>query len=579
MRSPRTTSFAYSSRGKLGRFPHVSRWIHLRVVIPILFVVGFVGTDVLADALRPHSAMLTVEGFDNLRQQPVSHSVPTGTSARETIQPINVRGRVYGLGRVSARLELKRNLLSATQERVSQATEATARDVGQSASGVSEGLLAGGVFQGSIAIGGGLRWRNNSRVKPLAGALIGDRLVLDFIGPSRGSRGRRRAYTIVLSRNASQKTSARIKSVPVSAKATHNCDTIHESVEGETERVRAEQEPFGTVKEGDQLEVSATYRTISLSTDADPEWYARYGEHSLSEITRIINAAEVLFLRDIGITLSLHKQHLYTENSPYTSTDAGALLGQFVTNPDNSTNLASSREEYQRAVDAKHLFTGKELDGSTVGIAYIASMCRYPSLAFGVSQASSDSSAVATFAHELAHNLGAYHDPASPGTLMYPSLSHSTITGFSEKSRGEIGDYLSLNAWCLDLSELPEPPQPGELPPPTPALTPDEDEESPIVGDDLPRLKLQVRRRTSKPVEALIRVLMTSAQGFAVPDQEVVLFRNGREVGRATTTDEGEVEFRVSLRSKLRRTIRFFAQSSDGALSSKTARIPSVTRP
>src|SRR5690606_3275143 len=72
-----------------------------------------------------------------------------------------------------------------------------------------------------------------------------------------------------------------------------------------------------------------------------------------------------------------------------------------------------SRTARQRAQGLTHLYTGRKLDGNTVGIAYTNTLCE-ASWAAGLSQ----SGANVTFdslvaAHEIGHNFGAPHDGVS----------------------------------------------------------------------------------------------------------------------------------------------------------------------
>jgi hypothetical protein len=101
-----------------------------------------------------------------------------------------------------------------------------------------------------------------------------------------------------------------------------------------------------------------TARVVTLSTDADPEWYAVYGELSNATIASIVNAAEAIFEKQLGVRFALVRQHVYIGTSAYVSSDASELLRSFAKNPENPANLGLSPLTFNEDVDAKHLFTG-----------------------------------------------------------------------------------------------------------------------------------------------------------------------------------------------------------------------------
>ncbi len=106
--------------------------------------------------------------------------------------------------------------------------------------------------------------------------------------------------------------------------------------------------------------------------------------------------------------------------------------------------------------DIVHLFTGRDLNGATVGLGYVGAMC---SVASGASLAQSRFTTVlaaryADSAHELGHNFGMSHD-ATSGYIMSPSIdSGSPPTAFSAASvttyNSNIGTYMCLNNTWAD---------------------------------------------------------------------------------------------------------------------------------
>lgn len=91
-----------------------------------------------------------------------------------------------------------------------------------------------------------------------------------------------------------------------------------------------------------------------------------------------------------------------------------------------------------------HLFSGKDFDGSTVGVAYLSVLCS-TSFGYGINQVRAANTTTAlTIAHEMGHNFGASHDGQSGSVcesqtgswLMSPSLNGSST--FSPCSRTSI---------------------------------------------------------------------------------------------------------------------------------------------
>jgi hypothetical protein len=111
---------------------------------------------------------------------------------------------------------------------------------------------------------------------------------------------------------------------------------------------------------------------------------------------------------------------------------------------------------YSTAYDLAHMWTGKNMDGSTIGIAYLGVVCEARSYSYGISQrfTSSPGKFILT-AHEIGHNFGATHtEQASPpqtdceNTIMNSSVG-SGFT-FCPYSRAEITLQVTQSGSCLE---------------------------------------------------------------------------------------------------------------------------------
>jgi hypothetical protein len=193
----------------------------------------------------------------------------------------------------------------------------------------------------------------------------------------------------------------------------------------------------------------ASQRVVTISTDADSEWYAAYGDAGNAEIAAIINAAEAVFERQLGVRFALVRQHQYSDasTSPYVSTDPSKLLASFAKNPANPLNLGVGLLTFHDDVDVKYLFTGKDLVGNTIGLSYVGALCWSSKDAYGLVQNIRRDINITTFLHELGHTFGASHDTTDPLGVMYPTLGVKRY--FSSFSVTEMSSHMGYFGKCI----------------------------------------------------------------------------------------------------------------------------------
>lgn len=159
-----------------------------------------------------------------------------------------------------------------------------------------------------------------------------------------------------------------------------------------------------------------------LAIDADYEYYLDWGSVAAVEarVNNVINTVNVQYERDVNITHVITAVIVRTaEPDPYTSTDAETLLNQF------RNQWINNHGNIQR--DIAQLFTGKELNSSIIGIAWLNAVCGTAGYSVvqsdfnGVFSCASDLSA-----HELGHNWGADHCTCTSNT-MNPYITCSNI--------------------------------------------------------------------------------------------------------------------------------------------------------
>jgi len=175
---------------------------------------------------------------------------------------------------------------------------------------------------------------------------------------------------------------------------------------------------------------------LDLGLVADAQFAAQYADAATAMLIRA-NNVDGIFSAQIGVRLTVRQADVFADvdTDPFTDTgDAEALLGEVA--------VYRGHNELQDLQGLTHLFTGRNLSGSTVGIAYIGSVCGHRlasdpqgrSFAVGLTQANFGPGAALLesliAAHEIGHNFGAPHDgepgicaAAPSGHIMSPSLS------------------------------------------------------------------------------------------------------------------------------------------------------------
>jgi hypothetical protein len=179
----------------------------------------------------------------------------------------------------------------------------------------------------------------------------------------------------------------------------------------------------------------------------DREFQARYGGNSAAVAGAVLNIADGFYRNQVGIDLSLlHLQPLAT-NGALTSTNPNQLLEAFVAYLNTGAVPRGG---------VSHLLSGKDFDGSTVGLAYVGTACRPDGFASGIDQITySQAFGGATLAHEIGHNLNARHDsegnscPPS-GFIMAALINiNNPATQFSSCSLAYFNDFLSPLPACM----------------------------------------------------------------------------------------------------------------------------------
>ncbi|MDB2686203.1 zinc-dependent metalloprotease [Mariniblastus sp.] len=147
---------------------------------------------------------------------------------------------------------------------------------------------------------------------------------------------------------------------------------------------------------------STVLQECELTLDSDFEYFSIFGSvnATLTRMELIINIMNDQYESEVGIRHTVVTAVVrQTANTPYTETDSSDLLNQL-------------RNEYRFTGfdgDLCHLFTGKNLDGTTVGLAFVGSVCSNNS-GYGLSQNLNGVSRMTDLvAHEIGHNWNQSH--------------------------------------------------------------------------------------------------------------------------------------------------------------------------
>lgn len=195
-----------------------------------------------------------------------------------------------------------------------------------------------------------------------------------------------------------------------------------------------------------------------LACDADYEYFLDYGSTGAvgARIESVINTMNQQYEGEVGIRHELTTIIVRTTNNdPYSSSDAVTLLNQF------RNHWEGSQGSVPR--DVAQLFTGKEINGGTIGIAWIGAVCS----SFGYGMVQSDfnnnfASATDLSAHELGHNWNADHCSCTSFTMNPFIVSANTFS--PTFTRPDIASFRDSRT-CLedDGGNPPPPPTGGDL--------------------------------------------------------------------------------------------------------------------
>ncbi len=188
-------------------------------------------------------------------------------------------------------------------------------------------------------------------------------------------------------------------------------------------------------------------RTVEIAFDADVLFYGQNGSNvtaTNADIDSIVNAMNLIYARDVGVSFVVTGHVVRTSAGLYTSTSTSVLLSQMV------AEWTANQSSIVR--DVAHLMTGQPT-GTNIGLAYNGAVCS-SGFGYGVSQSrfsANFANRVALTAHEVGHNFSATHCDGDADCAIMCSIngqcSHN-VGGFGTRAIGEIRPY-ALASVCL----------------------------------------------------------------------------------------------------------------------------------
>lgn len=184
-----------------------------------------------------------------------------------------------------------------------------------------------------------------------------------------------------------------------------------------------------------------------LGCDADFEYFQTWGSATAvqNRITNIINTVNTQYENEVGITHALTGIIVRTSsNDPYTKKPAAQLLNEFRNEWLGNPGVPPH--------DLAQLFTGRNLAGSTIGVAWLNAVCtdlRYSLVQSDFNGTNSFACSTDLSAHEMGHNWGADHCSCSNPPFTMNSYITCANTFSPTATIGEIAAFRDSRT-CLD---------------------------------------------------------------------------------------------------------------------------------
>jgi len=194
--------------------------------------------------------------------------------------------------------------------------------------------------------------------------------------------------------------------------------------------------------------MAAKVWVCDIACDADYDFYRQNGSNvtnTQNDVTAVINNVAVIYKKDVSIDYKI-TQIIVRTSRVYNS--GGASVAEM------RTYWIRNHGSVPR--DIAHLFTGRSLGGSTIGVAYLSSVCN-TNTGYGVSRSrytSNMTSRTALTSHELGHGWSSPHcNNSNPCNIMCSGLGGCSrgLTSFGSLAQSYIVNHRNSRN-CLTIA-------------------------------------------------------------------------------------------------------------------------------
>jgi len=178
-------------------------------------------------------------------------------------------------------------------------------------------------------------------------------------------------------------------------------------------------------------------RVVPVSIVVDAEFDRYHGGNGLAVAINQLNVADGIY-RQFGLALTVDEVQVFSDYDTNNMLSGPATLEAYLNSfrryrQDNRTFFNDSVLTY--------LFTGKQRTDSTLGLAWIDTLCRTDGYDVGITTPSAIGDVLLT--HELGHSLGSQHDSDTScnqdtSKIMWPHISPRTEVKFSGCSQASL---------------------------------------------------------------------------------------------------------------------------------------------